>query len=50
MAKVAQKMIVNGEEVGISGGGVTMEQVNTAINEAITGAIQEEYYGTDSES
>lgn len=27
-------------------GGVTMEQVNAAIDEAITGAIEEVYYGT----
>lgn len=45
------KIVINGVEAeagGGSSGGVTMEQVDEAINTAITGAIQEEYDGTDS--
>lgn len=34
------------EDAGGSGGGVTMEQVNEAIEAAITGAVKEVYYGT----
>lgn len=30
--------------------GVTMEQVNAAIDAAITGAIEEVYYGTGAEA
>lgn len=43
------KVMLNGQEVAF-GGGVTMEDVNTAIEEAITDAIQEAYDGTDGET
>lgn len=44
------KIIINGKSVEVSSGGVTIEQVNEAISSAITGAIEEVYYGTESDS
>lgn len=42
------RIIVNGQEVKaeVSSGGVTMDEVNAAIDAAISGAIEEVYYGT----
>lgn len=47
--RIGTWIVIDGKTAEIpSGGGVTMEQVNAAIDEAITGAIEEVYYGTDS--
>lgn len=37
------KIYSNGEMLEVPGEGVTMEQVNDAINAAITGAMEEAY-------